>query len=150
MIWIPLTNNISYETHRITTERVYILYDVNRIQHSIWFKPGRIYQLLTFNILSHIITINHIKYGWVVYPQWINYSILNNMNTMEQYIIWLHLFRICHLFKIEHNQSSDLNETKYMIWIQLTDNISYETYRITTERAYILYDINGIYYSVRL
>ena len=111
--------------HRITT-KWYTVYDINRIEYSIRLQPGRIYHLLALYILSYIITINHIKYGWVVYPQWINYSILNNMNTMEQYIKWLQLFRICHLFKIEHNPSYDLNETELIICYQ-QDIIYYMT-----------------------
>ena len=54
--------------HRITVEG-YTSYDINRIEYSIRLQPGRIYHLIALYILSYIITINHIKFEWVVLPQ---------------------------------------------------------------------------------
>ena len=54
--------------HRITTVG-YTVYDINKIEYIIRLQPGRIYHLIALYLLSYIITINHIKHGWVVYPQ---------------------------------------------------------------------------------
>ena len=67
MLLIPLID-ISHMRHRITTEG-YTFYDINKIEYSIRLQPGKIYHLIALYILSYVITNNHIKYDWVVYPQ---------------------------------------------------------------------------------